>query len=244
MSQLNNEITSFLMVSPVITLQELSISLCTEEASRICLSLDALKQSSIVPRDWEATRSSVTTNEFTQLSFTNGIRLINQLDSLTFIEPLISHTPKEIRVADLAHKYVNLFPHINFREVNISIRNFVTFESNDRSNKELVHQYMFTLLSSDLLSDSEIKPVTTVIDVIYSFAEVILNLKIKEVEVHLPNNQVIPSILFSGVVPHKIEATYTSEKLQQSLHFIYSWRKDLEVYTKILNKFLRQTKNN
>ncbi|MBN3923116.1 hypothetical protein [Nostoc sp. NMS4] len=239
MNQWKNETDNFLIVKPVTTLQELSINLCIKEPSSISFSFDALKQNNIIPSDWEVSHSSSATNELIQFIFTNGIRIINQGNSLTFIEPFISQKSAGMRIASIAHKYVNVFSHIKYEAVNTNIRSFIGFESSVTSNKELVHQYIVTLLSHEKCFTSELKPITVVIDLVYIFEQVQLYFKIKEVELNLSNNQVFPSLLFTGIIPHKIELNSTPEKLQL-LHFIDSWEKDLNVYLKVLNNFLHQ----
>lgn len=223
-------------MKPILTLQELAISLTTAKwQNSTPLTLAYLKERCIIPEDWIISRPPVHTEQVTQIAFTNGVSLISRPDSITFLEPLKSS--EEIRVATIAHDYSKSLPEADYQEVVIDIRSFVTFEDSD---DRTAYEYIKTLLSSGDWLESNQEPVRVNINLTYTLDQRQLILSISEVRLQLLVNQMIPSVLFSGRFSYKIKGTTASERLQNLAQVIGYWERDLESYREIVNKgFLR-----
>ena len=224
-------------MTPTITIQELAIIIAAPNHTPTLLTPDFLKATGVVPIDWELARPPKLTPAIAQVSFTNGINIIAQPGTITFIESLTTNPTKQLEIPTLARKYVEILSNVNYQAVSINIRTFVTF---DESVENAARTYITsTLLNNGEWSNFGIAPVVASINLSYSLEARPLNLSIIEAQLQLPEKPAQSTVLFTGNFTYEIQGETAAEKQQHLFQLIDNYQPDLSDYKALVNdKFL------
>ncbi len=131
-------------MSQQLNVQNLVIVTATKNHSPSILNPDFLKCSGIVPQDWNLARQPVYTNSAAQVIFTNGISIIAEPNRVIFMEPIGDKTMSELNIAEIAGKYVQTLPKVEYEAVGINPRGYVSFAGSPDAAREYMAE---TLLS-------------------------------------------------------------------------------------------------
>lgn len=225
-----------------LTIQELSIILAIRNINPTLFTQEFLKYSGIVPADWELAQPPLLNSQIAQVAFTNGISLIAQLDTITFSESVQTKAIGEVKIPNIARKYVERLPNADYQAVVIKIRNFLTLE--DKS-EDAIRNYIFsTFLSPDIWHEVDKKPMGVALNLTYTLEEGQLNFIINEAKLQIPDKPPQFAVLFTGNFPHEIAGDTVPQRLQHLSQLIDNWHKSLENYKIIVNNFLLKKANN
>ncbi len=223
-------------MTPTITIQELAIIIAAPNHTPTLLTPDFLKATGVVPIDWELARPPKLTPAIAQVSFTNGINIIAQPGTITFIESLTANPTKQLEIPTLARKYVEILSNVNYQAVSINIRTFVTF---DESVEYAARKYITSFLNKGEWSNFGIAPVIASINLSYTLENRPLNLSIIEAQLQLPDKPAQSTVLFTGNFTYEIQGETAGEKQQHLFQLIDNYQPDLSDYKELVNnKFL------
>lgn len=225
------------MKNKSLQIQELAIAITAKNLNPNVVNLDFLKYSNIISSDWELARPAVYRKSVTQLVFQNGIAIVVQPNRIVFAEAIDTKEKdiQEVQISQLATKYIEKLPNIEYQAVGINPKGFATFtESNDATNYLLNN-----LLASGEWREFGKTPVKAAIQLAYSLEDSQLNLTINEGLLKVSEEKSIPAVLFSGNFNYNIFGDKQEDKLQFLYQILYNWKSNLGIYQQLINeKFL------
>jgi hypothetical protein len=135
---------------------------------------------------------------------------------VTFLEPLNINSI-ELRISEVANRYVEVLG-VHYQEAFIDVRSFVAFEGGDLKT---AHEYLKKLLSFKYQISSNLEPEKIELSLVYNLEKCQLSLRISEVNLDLPGDISIPSILVSfrfryGVLADFPQKSFLSYVINQS----------------------------
>lgn len=219
-------------------IQELSISISAQKLNPTMLSEDFLKASGIIPSDWDLNKQPVLNPNYAQVSFENGISIVTQPRTITFIEMLGTKNLKEIQLPQLVHRYVEKLPLAEYQGLSISPKSIVPLSGgNDAARKYITE----TLLSPGPWQDFGQAPVQAGLNLLYQLEQCQLNLTINEARLQLPDKRSLPALLFSGSFNYEIPSNTEQERVNKLNQAVDKWEANLEDFREIVNqRFLGQ----
>lgn len=224
-------------MSKSIQIQELAIAITAKNLNPNVVNLDFLKYSNIISSDWEVARPPVYTKNLTQLVFQNGIVIVAQPNRIVFAEAIDTDTKdiQELQISQLAAKYVEKLPNIEYQAIGINPKGFVNFaDSNGTTN-----YFLNNLLASGEWREFGNSPLKAAIHLSYTLEDSQLNLIINEGLLRISEDKNIPAVLFSGNFNYNVAAIEQEKKLQNLHQIIQDWKSNLETYKELINdKFL------
>ncbi|MBE9212782.1 hypothetical protein IQ247_08760 [Plectonema cf. radiosum LEGE 06105] len=222
-------------MNKTVQIQELAIAITAKDLNPNAVNLDFLKYSNIISSDWELARPAVQTKSLTQLVFQNGIAIVTQPNRIVFAEAIDQKDIQQKIISQLAAKFIEKLPNIQYQAVGINPKGFVTFtESNGAANYVLKN-----LLASGEWREFGKTPVKAAIQLAYTLEDYILNLTINEGLLKISAEKSLPAVLFSGNFNYNIVGNHQQERLQDLHRILQNWNKNLETYQQLINdKFL------
>jgi hypothetical protein len=216
-------------VKPILTLQEIAISLVSKERQEE-LNFTNLKERGIIPDDWMISRSPSYSDGTSQMIFNNGLQIIIRSNTLTFLEPLKINS-SDLRISKATTRYIEAFK-ADYQEVFIDVRSFVTFEDGDTKS---AYEYIKKILSFKYRLQSSLDPSQINLSLIYDLDECQLNLKISEAKLDLPGGQVIPAVLISFKFLYRVAGHSSLERLNHLSYAINQSSKNLQIHREFLH---------
>ena len=119
-------------------LLSISVVVTAEFHNPSILNPDFLKSQGIVPTDWEPTLA-ITTPQFSNIRFHNGIDWTVDQSKLTVVEICESRFQDSYLVYDLVVSYIKRLPHVPYRSLGL---NFVVANTTDEPQQWLTNQYL------------------------------------------------------------------------------------------------------
>ncbi|MEB3214783.1 MAG: hypothetical protein VKN72_00785 [Nostocales cyanobacterium 94392] len=222
-------------MNKTVQIQELAIAITAKDLNPNVVNLDFLKYSNIISSDWELVHPPVQTKNLTQLVFQNGIAIVAQPNRIVFAEAIDQKDIQQKIISELAVKFVEKLPNIEYQAVGINPKGFVTFtESNGAANYVLKN-----LLAYGEWREFGKTPVKAAIQLAYTLEDYILNLTINEGLLKISEEKSLPAVLFSGNFNYNIVGNKQQERLQNLYRIIQNWKQNVETYQQLINdKFL------
>ncbi|MFL9458178.1 hypothetical protein AB0758_45055 [Tolypothrix bouteillei VB521301_2] len=219
-----------------LVVQDLVIVVAAKNHSPSILNPDFLKCSGIVPQDWSLARQPIYTNSAAQVVFTNGISIIAEPNRVIFMEPIGDKTMSELNIAEIARKYVQTLPNIEYEAVGINPRGYVSFAGDLDAARLYVSE---TLLSPGEWQSAGDSPVRASLNLVYKFQRAPFYLSITEAALRNEDETSTPIVMFSGSFSYELSGETGAEKISNLHNCIQNWQVDLETYSDIINhKFL------
>ncbi|QLE59735.1 hypothetical protein [Nostoc sp. TCL26-01] len=219
--------------------QELGIIIAAKNHKPTILNPDFLKYSGIVPSEWEMARQPVYTQSVSQVAFTNGVAIIAEPTRVIFIEAIESKTAAEIAVADIAKKYVQTLPNVEYEAVGINPRGYIAFAEQLDAARLFLSE---TLLSPGAWQEVGNAPVRASLNLVYNLERSPLYLSINEAGLRNPDETNTPIVLFSGSFSYEVKSENPSERQNNVYQILDNWQADLEAYQEIItSKFIGKT---
>ncbi|NJN13126.1 MAG: hypothetical protein HC836_43685 [Richelia sp. RM2_1_2] len=222
-------------MNKTVEIQEIAIAITAKDLNPNVVNLDFLKYSNIISSDWQLARPPVQTKNLTQLVFENGIAIVTQPNRIIFAEAIDKKDIQQAIIAQLAVKYIEKLPKIEYQAVGINPKGFVTFTESNGATKYVLKN----LLASGEWREFGKTPIKAAIQLAYTLEDYILNLTINEGLLKISAEKSLPAVLFSGNFNYNIIGNNQEERLQKLHQIIHNWNKNLETYQQLINdKFL------
>lgn len=215
--------------------QEFGIIIAAKNHNPTILNPDFLKYSGIVPQEWELVRQPTYTQNVSQLAFTNGIMIVAEPTRVIFIEAIEQKAINDITVAEIAKKYVQTLPNIQYEGVGLNPRGYISFEQQSAASQYLVK----TLLSDGDWQSLGTAPVRATLNLVYTLERCPFYLTVSEAALRNPDETNIPIVLFNGSFSYEVRSEISAERVVNLHNIIDHWQTDLSNYQEIINtKFL------
>jgi hypothetical protein len=218
--------------------QEFGIIIAAKNHKPTILNPDFLKYSGIVPTEWELARQPVYTQSVSQVAFTNGVMIVAEPTRVIFIQAIEGFTATGIVVADIAKKYVQTLPNVEYEAVGLNPRSYMTFDQ----QQDAAHQYLAEmLLSPGAWQEIGTTPVRATLNLAYTLERCPFYLTVSEAALRNPDETSTPIVLFNGSFSYQVIGETVPERLKNLHQLIDNWQGDLLTYQDIINsKFINQ----
>ncbi len=217
--------------------EEISLVIAAQDLTPAILSLDFLKFSGIIDKDWELAQQPVFNPNFAQLNFTNGVNINAQPRTITINESLNNKKSENISIHQVAGKYLEKLPHAEYMGLSFSPKILLPFPNDPESVREYITG---TLLSSGSWKHIGKAPVQANVNLMYYLERCQLTISVSEAKLQRPQEQPLIAILFSGNFNYNLNpAQEATARIAQMHNFLDSWITDLAEFREIVNqKFL------
>ncbi|MDZ8264628.1 hypothetical protein [Nostoc sp. ChiQUE01b] len=223
-------------MSQTLITQEFGIIIAAKNHKPTILNPDFLKYTGIVPTEWELARQPIYTQSVSQVAFTNGIAIIAEPTRVMFIEAIENKAVKEISIPEIAKKYVEALPNVEYEAVGINPRGYVAFEKEQDAARLFLTE---TLLSGGAWQEVGTAPVRATLNLAYTLERGPLYLSINEASLRNPDETSTPIVLFSGSFSYEIISETVLERKNSVHQAVDNWQADLAIYQEIINtKFI------
>ena len=225
-------------MKPIPEFQELDITLFADEIISTFLTSKFLKESQIVPQNWEFTSPPEISSEQGKVTFTNEVSISARDGEIVFTEPIDSRRVSKMNIDKLAKTWVNTLSQFNYSVVQIQARSFFTFESDKRSN---FTQYIpADVLVPKNLESASIKPIRGNVNLLFTSRKGEFVIKVEDVTLRQEDNSLQAGAMFSGDFSYEVEEKSVNERQKQINRFIDGWEEDWKLYQDIvIKKFLK-----
>jgi hypothetical protein len=194
-----------------------------------------LHGSGIVPTQWELTRQPQLSSRFSQLVYNSGVSIVAHPNRLLFVETLSTKSEANVEIPEVASRYVETLPNLDYQAVGINFRSHLTLANTTVESNQYVSQNF--LIRGEWLN-SGIAPVQTELSLVFTLEGKRLYLTIQEATIRLPDKQLIPVVLFTGNFDYQLGSSSSSHKIEKLQKLFTNWHQDLENYLEIVNKFI------
>lgn len=224
--------------TPLKNIEELTISIAAKNLNPTMLSPEFLKFSAIVPNEWELARQPVTNPRGSQVSFKNGVNVIAQPGTISFVEGIADKDFKDLQFAQVAQKYVQKLPNAEYQGLSVSPKIIVPFADEEDGGKKFISE---KLIASGPWREFGTQPPQAALNLFYQLEECQLGLNINPARLQQPNETVISAVLFAGNFAYNFSTLTGDEKIQQLTQKINNWDQDLAIFRELIyEKFLQK----
>lgn len=221
-------------MNQALTVQELVIAIAAKNLKPSILNPDFLKYSGIIPEDWELSGKPIFKNNVVGIAFKNNVNIIAQANRLIFAEAIGKKSPDSVLIPEIARKFAEKLPKMDFQAVGINPRGFVAFAQEGAAG-EFMRQKL--LLPGAWHNVGE-APMQASLNLVYKLQERALSLNITEAALKQEDKK-IPLAIFSGSFGYEIVGESPEEKLGVINQVIENWSNDITTFSELVNdKFM------
>ncbi|BAZ43239.1 hypothetical protein NIES4102_02390 [Chondrocystis sp. NIES-4102] len=221
----------------VTSIEEISIIIAAQDLTPTMMSLDFLKFSGIIPKEWELAQQPVLNPNFAQLNFTNGVNINAQPRTITISEGINNKQLKESAIASVASNYISKLPHAEYLGLSFSPKILIPFPTSPETPRQYITD---TLLGSGAWKRIGTVPLQAGVNLMYLLDRCQLSLSISEARLQQPNQPPITALLFAGNFNYNVNPSDTqNNRVVQVTKYLDNWQTDLTEFRDIVNqKFL------
>lgn len=214
-------------------IQELAITIAAKNLNPTMLSEEFLKFSGVVPQDWELARQPVIGPNFSQVTFKNGINIVAQPRTITFVEQMGNRPLDELQLSELSAQYVTKLPNAEYQTLSISPKSVVPLQGGPDSARQFITG---KLLAAGPWQDFGNAPVQAGLNLVYQLDSCQFNLAINQAQIQIPEQATIPALLFAGNFNYNVEGATHQERLNKLEAGLKAWQADIEAFREIVNQ--------
>ncbi len=214
-------------------IREMAIAISANKLNPAMLSEEFLKASGIVPTDWALNKEPVLSPNYAQVSFQNGVTILAQPRTITFLEMLGTKELKELIIAGVAHRYLEKLPYSEYQGISISPKSVVPLSGSPDANRKFMTS---TILAPGSWQDFGIAPLQASVNLLYQLEHCQLSLTINEARIELPDRQNVPALLFSGNFNYTVKTNNQEERLKILNRAVDDWQVDLQTFREIVHE--------
>ena len=223
-------------------IEEISVVIVAQDLTPTMMSLDFLKFSGIISKDWELSQQPVLNPNLAQLNFTNGVSINAQPRSVSISESLSNKPAENLVFHTVASKYIEKLPHAEDVGFSLSPKILLPFPDSPSSARQYITG---TLLGSGSWKRIGKTPVQAGVNLMYHLDRCQMAISVSEAHLRKSSEQ-ITAILFSGNFNYSVnsDSNFPESRMTQISNFLNNWKTDLEEFREIINqKFLDNSEN-
>ena len=214
--------------------QELAITLFAPELLPAFMTSKFLKESCIIPKEWEFAQPPEIDAQSGKVVFTNDVFISASVGVVTFYESLDAKNILDVKIPNLVRKWVKTLSKFDYQGVEINPRSFFTFE--DENDKLFSHYITKHLLINGACKKASEQPLRASLTLAYTLKQKDFNLTIDDVQLQNSNNSLESGVMFSGNFPYEILTNTPAQKVEFINQLLDVWQEDLEIYQIIVNQ--------
>jgi hypothetical protein len=211
------------------TVQELALVIAVKNHDPLMVGEAFLKQTGIIPSEWELAQKPYLSQQATQLVFTNGLSIIAEPERVIFSQPLVDKALSTIEVGEIASKYADILKKADYQGIGINFRSFIPQPSQEAA-QAYINQHVLAPASWQQVGS---EPVRANVNLNFTLSGRQLALSINPAAIQFPDQEPMPVILFGGNFGYQIDAT---DKLAQLTQIISNWQTDLIDYHQLITQ--------
>lgn len=221
-------------MNQTLEVQELAIVITAKNYSPSFLNPELLKYSGIIPEDWKLIKKPVVSNRHSQLVFQNGVIITAKPNRLIFVEPLSNREDREINLPSLVRRYTETLRTIEYLAIDVNYRGYINCPEHTVDN----NRYIFdSLIKPGQWQDCGNNAVKAEVNLMFDYEEKVLNLKVNEAVLKLPDAAQLPIVLFTGRFAYNMTKDSPGDRLPKLERIVDNWHQDLELYQDVVGKF-------
>jgi len=219
-----------------VNLRKLSIVVKAKNHNPTILNPDFLKSNQIVPLHWELKENPICVDPHAEVSFKNGIKIIAEFETITFAELLNLEKGLSPCVPEIAGKYVNTLPHVDYTGYGMDIHG-----DTGMSEADIEDFVTHKLIRVGPWSQLQGQPAKIGLRLHYQLNDGYFNLTVIPTIRQEDEGESLPVIFWGATIHHRAEEKDSKGRLKQVLNFINQWKIDVDMYLKQINEnFLRE----
>jgi hypothetical protein len=211
------------------TVQELALVIAVKNHDPLMVGEAFLKQTGIIPSEWELAQQPYLSQQATQLVFTNGMSIIAEPERVIFSQPLVDKALNSIEVGEIASKYAAILKKADYQGIGINFRSFIPQPSHEAAQAH-ISQHVLAPASWQQVGEA---PVRANVHLNFSLSGRQLALSINPAAIQFPEKEPMPVILFGGNFGYQLDPT---DKLAQLTQIITNWQTDLIEYHQLITQ--------
>ncbi len=218
-------------------IREIALNFAVKQFDPSMLTEQFIKFSGIVPSDWELGRQPVVNRGAAQLVFKNGVSIVAQPRSISFLESMNNDKPpEEVVAAKIANTFAEKLPNADYQAVTVSPKFLIPLPKQTDGARKFITE---TLLAQGSWQDFGKSPVQAGIDLLYQFESCQLNLKVNQAVLQLPGQQSVSALLFSGNFNYRLDNPDAGERIKHAQQILDAWQSDLNTFSSMVyDRFL------
>ena len=216
---------------------ELSIVLVAKNHNPTILNPDFLKYNRIIPANWILREKPICIEPMARVVFENGIQITAELDKVIFLEPIKNDKDiNEINIPDIAVKYINTLPHVNYMAAGINPKGHLGFTTEDEAQKFI----MDIFINKKPWGHFDHRPSNVGLKFSYKLERSVLTLAIEASLFNISPGKPIPVVLFAANFHHIITGDNQGTKLDNLSKIIKNWQEDVDIYREFIQKLIAE----
>jgi len=214
---------NYLMLDTNIKIRDFSIVVVKQNQSPSILNPDFLKYNKIIPPDWELAMPSISIPSLSQIIFSNGVNIVDQLEKISFWEVLDAEYP-DFKVPDLTVKYIDAVPFVAYKAIGLNINAYFFLEEKENSQDIILDK----LIAPGKWKVFQGESPNALVQFTYKFDNTNLIIAIQETTFQqTPNDLLIPIVNFTANFHRDLKDGTPNEKNSQTKNIIQAWKTDL-----------------
>ena len=222
-------------MTETLELGDIAIVLVAQKNNPTILNPDFLKYNHIVPENWNLKNNPVCIGPMAQVVFDNGIRITAELDKVVFLESMKGKKDlSELKIHEIAIKYINTLPHVNYSAIGINPRGHLIFSTIDDSQNFIKD----TFTNVNLWKQFDNKPINVGFKFSYKLEKAVMSLAIEASFYNLLPEKKVPVVSFTANFHHSVTGETKDIKIDNLVSTINDWRKDIDTYRELVKKLI------
>jgi hypothetical protein len=220
-------------------IQEVGIILAAKTLNPSVINQDFIQFSGIIPNSWQLTSQPVLNPNYAQLSFSNGLNLVAQGNSISFVQSSQGKSLQELSIADTARRFLEKIPFAEYQNFRIQLKSLIPFNDHSDSAREYITE---KFLAPGSWQEIGKVPVEASINLLFKLDRGELSLSINEARIQYNNSDRPPmsGILFSGAFNYTLSNDAQTRLKDLSL-LLQNWQQDVIKFRDLVqNHFLNQ----
>lgn len=214
-----------------VNIQEIAVVIVAKSNNPSILNPDFLKHNNIVPKSWELSESPLATEPISQVKFKSNISIAAQFEKLIFTEAVRDKTVKKYLVPNIAKKYVQVLPHVDYTAVGINIKGHVIADTPAEAEN-----YAIDALFAEGAWKNFFKAQPTALPKLtYGLPDGQLSITVENALLKSEDGTKVPVVTFGSNMHREIEGSNTNEKIKFISTVLDGYSKDVETYTSLIN---------
>ncbi|HEY9799584.1 MAG TPA: hypothetical protein V6D25_04440 [Leptolyngbyaceae cyanobacterium] len=220
------------------SLHELSIVLLIRNHNHTLLNWDFLKCTGIVPQDWQLASEPISTQNFSQIAFQNGLRIVADNSKIIFTETIGEKSLVDIVVAQIAKFYTQILPYAEYQALGLNPEAFVTFPEHPEIAQNYLSKTLF--FSQPWLEFGNTTPRVD-LNISYTLDQGTLNLKVAQQFIKQEDGETMtPIVVYSGNFEYMFEQFLPAERSAILWNYLEQWQLNVETFNHLIkNQFLQ-----
>ena len=211
------------------TVQEVALVIAVNNHDPLMVGEAFLKQTGIIPDQWQLAQKPYLSPQATQLVFDNGVSIIAEPERIIFTQALGDKALNTIEIGEIANKYAAILKKADYQGVGINFRSFIP-QSSYEDTQTYISQQLLAPASWQQVGEA---PVRANINLNFILAGRQLSLSINPAAIQFPEQEPMPVILFGGNFGYQLD---TTDKLTQLTQILTNWQADLTEYQQLISQ--------